>query len=95
MVKIEPPVQAQPPTKSEFFEHLENKYNMTGEVYQEEDLREFLIFFEWFKMREMYPDATFDIFAEYFDCDWRKGHEVHKVVITKRLYQTSPNSTQA
>ena len=30
-----------------------------------------------------------------FDGDWRKGQEFHKVVITQRLYQTSPNSTQA
>ena len=39
--------------------------------------------------------STFDVIEEYFDGDWRKGHEVHKLVITQRLYQTSPNSTQA
>ena len=97
-VKIEPPVNAQPPTKFEFLEYLKVNYDFTEKYfkeYQEEALHEFLNEFEWFKMREMYSNATFDIFSEYFNGDWRKGQEVHKVVITKRLYQTSPNSTQA
>ena len=36
-----------------------------------------------------------NIIEEYFNGDWRKGQEIHNVVITQRLYQTSPNSTQA
>ena len=35
-----------------------------------------------------------NLLEEYFNGDWRSGREVHKVVITKRLYQTSPYSTQ-
>ena len=35
------------------------------------------------------------IFEEYFNGDWRKGHEFHKIVITHRLYQISPIATQA
>ena len=39
--------------------------------------------------------STSDIIEEYFNGDWRKGKEIRNVVITQRLYQTSPNSTQA
>ena len=39
--------------------------------------------------------STSNIIEEYFNGDWRDGKEIHKVVITQRLYQTSPNSTQA
>ena len=39
-------------------------------------------------------DFRKSIFEEYFNGDWRSGQEFHKVVITQRLYQTSPNSTQ-
>ena len=39
--------------------------------------------------------STLNIIEEYFYGDWRSGQEVHKVVITQRLYQISPNSTQA
>ena len=38
--------------------------------------------------------STRDVIEDYFDGDWRSGKEVYKVVITQRLYQTSPNSTQ-
>ena len=34
-------------------------------------------------------------FEDYFYGDWRKGQEIQKIDITKRLYQISPNSTQA
>ena len=98
LIKIEPPVQAQPDTNFGFLDWLENKYRLTEEElekYQEEQMLQFLSWFEWFKMREMYSNATFDIYAEYFNGDWRKGQEIHKVVITKRLYQISPDLTQA
>ena len=39
--------------------------------------------------------STLDIIEEYFDGNWREGQEIHEVVITQRLYQTSPNSKQA
>ena len=38
---------------------------------------------------------TLDVMEEYFNGDWRSGKEFNKVIITQRLYQTSPNSTQA
>ena len=40
-------------------------------------------------------ESTLNIIEEYFLGDWRKGHEIQKVVITQRLYQISSNSTQA
>ena len=39
--------------------------------------------------------STLDVIEAYFDGNWREGQEIHEVVITKRLYQTSPTSTQA
>ena len=38
--------------------------------------------------------STLDVIEEYFNDDWRKGGEIRRVVITQRLYQTSPSSTQ-
>ena len=35
------------------------------------------------------------IFEEYLNGDWRQGQEIQKIVITQRLYQISPNTTQA
>ena len=35
------------------------------------------------------------ISEEYFSVDWREGREIRKLVLTQRLYQISPNSTQA
>ena len=39
--------------------------------------------------------STLDVIEEYFNGNWREGEEIHEVVITQRLYQTSPTSTQA
>ena len=39
--------------------------------------------------------SKLDFIEEYFDGNWREGQEIHEVVITQRLYQTSPTSTQA
>ena len=44
---------------------------------------------------QLQSKSTLDVFEEYFNGNWRKGQEIHKVVITQRLYQTSPTSTQA
>ena len=49
---------------------------------------------EWFEKFQS-EELRKRIFEEYFNGDWRSGQEVHKVVIIQRLYQTSPNSTQA
>ena len=49
---------------------------------------------EWFE-RFQSEEFRKKNFKEYFNDDWRSGQEVHKVVITQRFYQTSPNSTQA
>ena len=38
---------------------------------------------------------TLDVIEKNVFGNWREGQEIHKVVITQRLYQTSPNSTQA
>ena len=53
-----------------------------------------LKWFEEFQSEELRKRVSLSIFEEYFNGDWRLGQEVHKVVITQRLYQTSPNSTQ-
>ena len=53
-----------------------------------------LEWFEEFQSEELRKRVSLIIFDEYFNGDWRSGQEVHKVVITQRLYQTSPNSTQ-
>ena len=50
-------------------------------------------FLEWYE-RFQSGKLRKNMFEEYFNGDWRPGREVHKVVITQRLYQTSPNSTQ-
>ena len=39
--------------------------------------------------------SKLDVIEEYFRGDWRSGQEIGKIVITKRFYQISPNSTQA
>ena len=53
-----------------------------------------LKWFEEFQSEELRKRVSLSIFEEYFNGDWRLGQEIHKVVITQRLYQTSPNSTQ-
>ena len=108
-LEVEPP-QTPNVTKFEFFEYLVKDYglelggdsidNVYDRLMNDENMYASyeLIFLEWFelfKLQEMYSNATFSIIEEYFNGDWRKGHEVRKVVITQRLYQTSPNSTQA
>ena len=38
---------------------------------------------------------TLDVIEETFNGNWREGQEIHEVIITQRLYQTSSTSTQA
>ena len=38
---------------------------------------------------------TLNVIEGYFNGNWREGQEIHEVVITQRLYQTSPTLTQA
>ena len=39
--------------------------------------------------------SSLNVIEEYFNGNLREGQEIHQVVITQRLYQTSSNSTQA
>ena len=89
MVKMEPPTP--PPTKPEFLEYLEEYYSHYE--YELADLESSPDLLEWFEEFQS-EELRKNIFEEYFHGDWRSGQEVHKVVITQRLYQTSPNSTQ-
>ena len=52
-------------------------------------------FEDYFSEDWVLSKSTLDVIEEYFNGDWRYGQEIHEVVITQRLYQTSPNSTQA
>ena len=87
MVKMEPITPPQPPTKPEFLEYYSLYEYELADLESSPDLLEW---FEEFQSEELRKN----IFEEYFNGDWRSGQEVHKVVITQRLYQTSPNSTQ-
>ena len=40
-------------------------------------------------------NSKMGISEEYFSGDWREGREIRKLVLTQRLYQISPTSTQA
>ena len=95
MIQMEPIPPAQPPTKLEFLEYLteyHKKYfpNFVAEL----DILELPYYNEWFE-RYQSEEIRKSFFEDYFNDDWRSGQEVHKLVITQRLYQTSPNSTQA
>ena len=37
----------------------------------------------------------FDFIGENFTGDWRQGQEMKNIVVTKRFYQVSANSSQA
>ena len=67
------------------------EYNFDPTLADLETSSDLLAWFEEFQSEKLQRS----IFEEYFNGDWRLGQEVHKVVITQRLYQTSPNSTQA
>ena len=97
LIKIEPrePLELPQPTKFEFLEFLVQTYywyeysmgNASLDYlydYYYDDLDD--------KLKEYLSKS---IFKEYFNGDWRKGHEFHKIRITHRLYQISSTATQA
>ena len=86
MEPIPPPI----PTKLEFLEYLKQKYD---DILTIADLETSPYHLEWFERFKSRKRPTI-IFEKYFNGDWRLGQEIHKVVLTKRLYQISPNSTQ-
>ena len=102
MVKIEP-LEPQLPTKFEFLEYLDDLSYLSENVsidYLYDNLYDYYYGFlndflnenlEVYQSREL----SRSIFEEYFNGDWRLGHQIRKVVITQRLYQISPNSKQA
>ena len=95
MVYIEPSEPIQPPTIEEF---MQNILKYPGS-YPLPDDATLLGFFEGYKSWELSKAQNERIVQGYvieenFVGDWRKGQEIHKVVITQRLYQTSPTSTQ-
>ena len=60
-------------------------------------LFEFLDGFAWYQeqwYRELNHKQVY-FFEHYLIGDWRKGKEMHKVVITQRFYQTVEGSTKA
>jgi len=81
----------------EYIGHLYQNYGQPPVKYS---LLELLDGFAWFQeqwYQELYKDPLYLInnIDEYFEGDWRKGKEMHKVVITQRFYQTSTNQTKA
>ena len=103
MVAIEPTEPLQPPTIEEFMEQVlkyPGSFQMLYHLPDDAPLITFFEYFEWYKSRELAQAQNERIVQGYvieenFVGDWRKGQEIHKVVITQRLYQTSPTSTQA
>ena len=89
MVKIEPLQPPQPPSKFDYLEYLEREFGYNSTLAETSPY--FLEFFEKFQSEQLRKS----IYGDYFSGDWRSGQEVHKVVITKRLYQISPESIQA
>ena len=88
---MEPLQLPQPPSKLEFLEYLERNYGYLATLADLETSPYLLQTFEEFQSEELRKS----IYEDYFSDDWRSGQEVHKVVITQRLYQTSPESKQA
>ena len=70
------------------------EYNYEPTLADLETSTDLLNWFEEFQLEELRKRVSLIIFDEYFNGDWRSGQEVNKVVITQRLYQTSPTSTQ-
>ena len=54
-----------------------------------------LQWFQNFQSEELRKRKLLSTFEQSFSDGWRSGNEVNKLVITHRLYQTSPNSKQA
>ena len=102
MIKIEP-LELPQPTKFEFLEFLDQTYywyNYAMENASLDYLYEYYYDFlgdnlEWFQSKKVNDYLSKSSFEEYFNGDWRKGNEFHKIVITHRLYQISSTATQA
>ena len=97
MVKIEPLQLSRPANSSDFFEYVRKEYGFEETDFGDipSDIRsslsdEFNRF--WSEKESMILRSYME---EYFDGDWRMGKEIRKVVLTQKIYQTSPNSTQA
>ena len=87
MVKIEPAVPPQPPSMEEYIGYLYQNYGPPPANYS---LFEFLDGFAWYQ-EQWHQELFKDLFMEqYFFGDWRKGKEMHKVVITQRFYEMLP-----
>ena len=108
MIGPREPPELPEPTKFEFLEFIDQTYsnfwyNYSMEYASLDYLYDYYYDYlndnlEWFQSKEVneYLSKTGDLlFEEYFNGDWRKGHEIHKIVITLRLYQISPIVTQA
>ena len=70
------------------------EYNYEPTLADLETSPDLLEWFEEFQSEEQRKRVSSTIFEKHFNGDWRSGQEVQKAVITQRLYQTSPNSTQ-
>ena len=111
MVRIEPLLPLQNyyelPTKFEFLEYLHGYEDPFGGtrwsenisidyLYDNLDQNESLNDFLNEKLEGFQAKVVLEnIFQEYFNDNWRYGQPIRKVVISQRLYQISPNSTQA
>ena len=92
---MEPITPPQPPTKPEFLEYYSLYEYELADLESSPDLLEWFEEFQSEELRKRVSLMRKSIYHEYFNgLDWRSGQEVHKVVITLRLYQTSPNSKQ-
>ena len=99
MIKIQPLDTPEPPTKMDFFEYLYEQYahylnfdNPSMDYIYDYLDPYFGGLVAWYQRKEM---RSFGVVEEYFNDNWRKGQAIHKIVITQRFYQVSPNSTQA
>ena len=70
------------------------EYNFDPTLADLETASNLLEWFEDFQSEELRKRVSLTSFEKHFNGDWRSGQEFQKVVITQRLYQTSPNSTQ-
>ena len=96
MIKLEP-LSPQPFTEDKFLEYLRGISQEYPEEFDFEDFIQnrtaFLYAFEGYQYINQFMLEAYN--TEIFNGDWREGKEIRKVVITRRLYQISPNSTQA
>ena len=104
MIKIEPlELPTKQPTKLEFLEFIDQTYNWYNYAMENASIDYLYDLYydylddnlEWFQSKKVSDYLSKSIFEEYFNGDWRKGHEFHKIVITYRLYQISSTATQA